>query len=265
MALINKVRIADALDTDGVTVTAVVWEAEDSVTGQILTFYFDVGTSDADAQSQMSDADTAEKPPPDPITAKEPKWQYNSVTKEYCVFGDDGLKLFALKRDAAGNAVITLSDAAGKPVEPAWLDLTRSGGANQGSIVTGTDIIMDFSRGSGITYDTATGVVSLKAGKTYRLFATFAIFSIQSSDTVAIEWVKASDNVKLEANHETRLRPANAASNGSNASTIEIIWKVPGAEGDADVGVKLRCTEYTGSPDAITMYGERSMATVVRL
>lgn len=108
MALINKVRIADALDTDGVTVTAVVWEAEDSVTGQTLTFYFAVGTSDADAQSQMSDADTAEKPPPDPIESTEPKWQFNSETNEYCVFGEDGKRLFILKRNADGSVHLSI-------------------------------------------------------------------------------------------------------------------------------------------------------------
>jgi len=115
MALINFVQLADALDFDSVAVQH-VWEAEDDVTGQIVTMYFDIGTSPSDAQSQMGDADTAEKPPPDPIETREPLWQYNTETKEYCVFGDDGLKIFAIKRDADGNAILTMFDVAGDPV-----------------------------------------------------------------------------------------------------------------------------------------------------
>ncbi len=169
--------------------------------------------------------------------------------------GEETLKVNsdgALEFSGAGGVATPASD-------PEWLDLTRAS-ANQSGIVTGTDIIMDFSRGNGIAYNKTTGIVSLKTGFTYRLFATFAVFSIQSNDTVAIEWVKASDNVKLAAAHETRIRPANASSNGCNANTIEIIYKPT-----VDTDVKLRCTEYTGSPDAVTMYWERSMATVIRL
>ena len=115
MALINFVQLADALDFAGDPVQH-VWEAEDDATGQVVTMYFDIGTSSADAQSQMGDADTAEKPPPDLIEAAEPKWQLDTVTGEYCVFGPDGLKLFALKRDTGGNAAFTMFDTAGNPV-----------------------------------------------------------------------------------------------------------------------------------------------------
>lgn len=177
------------------------------------------------------------------------------LTRGTLFLGEETLKISAdgaLEFSGAGGVRTPASD-------PEWLDLTRAS-ANQSGIVTGTDIIMDSFRGNGIAYDTTTGIVSLKAGFTYRLFATFAMFSLQSSDTVAIEWVKASDNVQLAAAHETRIRPANANSNGCNANTIEIIYKAT-----VDTNVKLRCTEYTGSPDAVTMYWERSMATVVRL
>ncbi len=146
-------------------------------------------------------------------------------------------------------------------IEANWLDLARDEATgNQTGIVTGTDIIMDTSRGNGITYNTSTGVATLKADKTYRLWATFAFFSLESSDTVAIEWVKSSDNTRLTPGHETRLRPANAASNGTNAGTIEVIYKPT-----VDTGVKLRCTEYTHGSDSVVMYWERSMATVIEL
>ena len=129
-----------------------------------------------------------------------------------------------------------------------------------GDIHTGAGVVMDDSFGSGIAYNESTGVATLKAGKVYRLFATFAFFSIESADTVAIDWVKASDNVPLRANHETRLRPANANSNGSNGNTIEVIYAPA-----VDTDVKLRCTEYTHATDAVTMYGERSMAIVIEI
>jgi len=115
VALINFLQLADALDYGGVAVQN-VWQAEDDQSGQIVTMYFDIGTSSSDVQSQMGDADVAASPPPDPIQATEPKWQYNTETKEYCVFGDDGLKLFAIKRDVNGNAAITMFDAAGSQV-----------------------------------------------------------------------------------------------------------------------------------------------------
>ena len=102
--------------------------------------------------------------------------------------------------------------------------------------------------------------MTLKAGNTYRLFATFALFSIQSSDTVAIEWVFDSTDLGIYPGHETRTRPSNAASNGSNAGTIEVIYKPT-----VDTGVKMRCTEYTHSSDTITMYWERSMASVIEV
>jgi len=115
MALINFVQLADALDFDSVAVEN-VWQAEDDVTSEITIQNFDLGTSQTDVEDQMGQADVAAAPPPDPIQALEPNWQYNTDTKEYCVFGDDGLKLFAIKRDAGGNAVLTMFDVLGNPV-----------------------------------------------------------------------------------------------------------------------------------------------------
>jgi len=107
VALINFVQLADAQDIDGVAVQH-VFEAEDDTTGEIVTMFFALGTSPTDAQSQMGDADTAEKPPPDPIKTAEPTWQYNPDTKEYCVFDADGKKLFILKRDASGDVHLSI-------------------------------------------------------------------------------------------------------------------------------------------------------------
>lgn len=256
MALINFVQLADALDYDGVAVQE-VWQAEDDTTGELVLMYFDIGTSSTDAQNQMGNADVSTSPPPDPIEATEPKWQYNTDTKEYCVFGDDGLKLFAIKRDASGNTVITPYDTAGNPVVPGWIDLVRQD-SNQQYLYTGTDVLMTKIAGS-LAYDGATGIVSLKATKIYRLFATFAFFSIESSDTVAIEWVK-TDNSPVGAVHQTRLRPANASSNGSNANTIEVVYQPV-----VDEGVKLRCTEYSHATDGVIMYKDRSIATIVEI
>jgi len=107
MALINLVQLADATDIDGVAVES-VFQAEDNVTGEVFTMGFPLGTSLADAQSQMSAADTAEKPPPDPIESTEPKWQYNTEEREYCVFDADGLRLFIIKRNDDGSVHLSI-------------------------------------------------------------------------------------------------------------------------------------------------------------
>lgn len=136
MALINFVRLADAVDIDGVIIQE-VWQAEDDQTGEIVTMYVDIGTSVTDAQNEMTDADVAESPPPDPIKAEQPKWQLDTETGEYCVFGADGKKLFALKRDVNGNAVFTMFDTAGNPVPvaaaPSWAAYTPTIGAESGT------------------------------------------------------------------------------------------------------------------------------------
>ena len=146
-------------------------------------------------------------------------------------------------------------------ITPEWLDIWRKSSTNdQTGIDQGTDILFDGSRGEGIAYNSTTGIATLKANKVYRLWATFAVFSIATSDTVAIQWVKASDNTPLEEGHETRLRPQSSTSNGNNQPTIEVIYKPT-----EDTDVKLRCTEYTGTPDTISMYWDRAMATINEL
>ncbi len=114
MALINFVQLADAVDQGGTPVQE-VWQAEDSVTGGLMLMHFDIGTSSADAQSQMSDADTATKPMPTTIQATEPKWQYDPATEEYSAFDVDGIKLFTVKRDS-GDTIFTMHDAVGSPL-----------------------------------------------------------------------------------------------------------------------------------------------------
>lgn len=178
---------------------------------------------------------------------------------------------FVLDEDnMASNSAIKLStqqsikayvDAQIGGLTPEWLDIWRKSATNdQTGIDEGTDILFDGSRGEGITYNDATGVVTLKANRVYRLWATFAVFSIEASETVAIQWVKANDNLPLEEGHETRLRPQSSSSNGNNQPTIEVIYKPT-----SDTDVKLRVTEYTGTPDTISMYWDRAMGTVMRI
>ncbi len=185
------------------------------------------------------------------------RWRNLRLLGSTIFLGDETLKIVDGKLEFSGSGGFSSPSAL-----PEWLDLHRDGATgNQTGIKTDVDIIMDNSRGNGIAYNTSTGVATLKAGKTYRLWATFAVFSLESADTVAIEWVKASDNTRLAGEgHETRIRPANAASNGSNANTIEVIYKPT-----VDTDVKLRCTEYTHGSDTVTMYWERSMATIIEL
>lgn len=142
-----------------------------------------------------------------------------------------------------------------------WLNLHRKGTTNdQSGIDEDDDILMDGFSGEGISYNDVTGIATLKKDKVYRLWATFAVFSIDLSETVAVQWVKASDNLPLIEGHETRLRPQSSSSNGNNQPTIEVIYKPT-----VDTGVKLRVTQYTGTPDTITMYWDRSMATIIEI
>ena len=141
-----------------------------------------------------------------------------------------------------------------------WLDIQRKSATDdQTGIDEGTDIILDSANGN-IAYNTTTGVASLKAGKIYALWGAFAAFSISSGETVAIQWVKASDNVPLYEGHETRLRPQSSSFDGNNLSAIKMIYKPT-----VDIDVKLRCTEHTGTPDTFSLYWDRSMATITEL
>ena len=145
-----------------------------------------------------------------------------------------------------------------QPIE--WLDIQRKAVTDdQTGIDQGTDILLDSANGN-IPYNSITGVVSLKAGKPYVLWGAFAAFSISTSETVAIQWVKASDNAPLYEGHETRLRPQSSTSNGNNLPTIKMIYKPT-----VDIDVKLRCTEHTGTPDTFTLYWDRSFATINEL
>lgn len=141
-----------------------------------------------------------------------------------------------------------------------WLDIQRKSSTNdQTGMDGGTDILLDSANGN-ITYNSSTGIATLKAGKIYALWGTFAIFSISTGETVAIQWVKASDNVPLYEGHETRLRPQSSSSNGNNQPTIKLIYKPT-----VNTDVKLRVTEYTGTPDTISMYWDRTFATINEL
>ena len=164
-------------------------------------------------------------------------------------------------KDAEPSAIAETVNEASAPSSPLeWLDIQRKSATNdQTGIDEGTDIILDSANGN-IPYNSTTGIATLKAGKVYVLWFTVAVFSIGSSETVAIQWVKASDNSPLYEGHETRLRPQSSTSNGNNQPTIKVIYKSA-----VDTDVKLRCTEYTGTPDTVSMYWDRSMATINEL
>ena len=145
--------------------------------------------------------------------------------------------------------------------DPQWLDIWRKSTTNdQTGIDEGTDILLDGSRGENIPYNDTTGAATLEANGVYDLWATFAVLSIATSDTVAIQWVKASDNVPLEEGHETRIRPQSSSSDGNNQPIATLIYKPT-----ADIDVKLRVTEYTGTPDTFSMYWDRAMGKIKRI
>ncbi|MGR3177520.1 MAG: hypothetical protein ACUZ8E_05650 [Candidatus Anammoxibacter sp.] len=184
------------------------------------------------------------------------RWKDLYITSGTIYLGNETLSV-----DSNGALSFSGSGGISTPSSPPeWLDIQRKSSTNdQTGIDQGTDIILDSANGN-IPYNSTTGVVTLKAGKVYVLWFTVAAFSIGSSETVAIQWVKASDNTPLYEGHETRLRPQSSSSNGNNQPTIKIIYKPT-----VDTDVKLRCTEYTGTPDTVTMYWDRSFATINEL
>lgn len=162
----------------------------------------------------------------------------------------------AIKNESASNIVITIANLE-KWITIEWLDIQRKSATDdQTGIDQGTDILLDSANGN-ILYNSTTGVATLKAGKVYVLWGTFAVFSIDASETVAITWVKASDNSRLYEGHETRLRPQSSSSDGNNQPITKLTYKPT-----VDTDVKLHCIQYTGTPDTITMYWDRSFATI---
>ena len=184
------------------------------------------------------------------------RWRDLYVTSGTIYLGSETLSI-----DSTGALSFSGAGGISTPSSPPqWLDIQRKSSTNdQTGIDEGTDIILDSVNGN-ITYNAVTGVASLKVGKVYALWGTFAAFSISTNETVAIQWVKASDNTPLYEGHETRLRPQSSNSNGNNQPTIKLIYKPT-----VDIDVKLRCTEYTGAPDTFTLYWDRSFATITEI
>ena len=185
------------------------------------------------------------------------RWRDLYVTGGTIYLGSETLSIDsngALSFSGAGG-ISTPSSSSG------WLDIQRKSATNdQTGIDQGIDIILDSANGN-IPYNATTGIATLKAtGNPYVLWGTFAAFSISSGETIAIQWVRASDNTPLYEGHETRLRPQSSSSNGNNQPTIKLIYKPT-----VDTDVKLRCTEYTGTPDTFSLYWDRSMATISEL
>ena len=182
--------------------------------------------------------------------------EVESYVPEIVFTNDSGLK--AIEYWQLSGLFVEAIKELNQPIK--WLDIQRKSATNdQTGIDQGIDIILDSANGN-IPYNSTTGIASLEAGTPYVLWFTSAAFSISSSETVAIQWVKASDNTPLYEGHETRLRPQSSTSNGNNQPTIKMIYKPT-----VDIDVKLRCTEHTGTPDTFTLYWDRSFATINEL
>jgi len=247
MALINFLQLADALDFDGVAVQN-VWQAEDDVTGEIIIQNFDLGTSSTDVQSQMGDADVAESPLPETIQALEPKWQYNTDTKEYCVFGDDGLKLFDIKRDASGNAVLTMSDTVGNPVV---VEVSVRATRTTGQTIT-NDIDTDITFPSedydvGGLHDTAinTDRITIPTGKD-GLYSIMAGCSF-AANTTGFRFLRITVNGVLEnQGDQTKVQ---AVTEGGANTAINVARQVKLVAGDI---VRLTVRQTSGGNLGVT-------------
>ena len=184
------------------------------------------------------------------------RWRDLYITSGTIYLGNETLSIDS-------NGALSFSGAGGISTPsspPEWLDIQRKSATDdQTGVDQGTDIVLDSANGN-IPYNSTTGVASLKAGKIYVLWFTVAAFSISTSETVAIQWVKANDNTPLYEGHETRLRPQSSSADGNNQPTIKLIYKPT-----VDIDVKLRCTEYTGTPDTISIYWDRTFATINEL
>lgn len=183
------------------------------------------------------------------------RWKDLYVTAGTIYLGSETLSI-----DSTGALSFSGAGGISTPSSPPqWLDIQRKSATDdQTGIDQGTDIILDSANGN-IPYNTSTGIATLEANRIYVLWGTFAAFSISTNETIAIQWVKA-DNTPLYEGHETRLRPQSSSSNGNNQPTIKIIYKPT-----VDTDVKLRCTEYTGTPDTFSLYWDRTSATINEL
>ncbi len=115
--------------------------------------------------------------------------------------------------------------------------LQASKANNQINFNTGDDVIfdtIDTSLGSSISLNTATGVFTLKAGKTYRLSAGIR-FEYSAASQIGFSWYSITDSINISQ----LIRIVNASESGEHSS-LPVVQTI--LTTIVDTEVSIRCT-----------------------
>jgi hypothetical protein len=133
-------------------------------------------------------------------------------------------------------------------------------GNPQVGVTTGTNVVPDLviNTSGDIGYDPATGIVTLVAGRTYRLQAIFRAINFSDAVTgaLSISWVDADDNAVVSARSPATFFPMTGTGSVSSNPTSDVIF-TPAAGRET---VRLRVTVASGTADLSV-----AVATVTRL
>lgn len=188
------------------------------------------------------------------------------ATGNLAVYVAPGRTLQLVVRGADGTLLDTFSDVtAGDPMDLGQVTLTLSAGratTAQATVGANTDLVLNSAvAGNTIALDTATGIFTLKAGRTYLITACcgFSTFSDTTGGVATVEIVDGTSNTALVAGRAaTYAPPSNTAQVASNG-TISLVYAVAAG---ADKTAKLRCTAATGTA---SLDVGRTSVTVVAL
>jgi hypothetical protein len=129
-----------------------------------------------------------------------------------------------------------------KPPEPKQRLYARRTGTTQ-ALTVGTDCVFNNKISGTIPYDTTTGLFTLEAGKTYRIFVTA---SINTDGFVTLRAVSASNTVAPDANQAlwTSNSPTNTSWKEASAGPL-LAYITPTTTGD----YKIRTTGASGTSE----------------
>jgi hypothetical protein len=138
------------------------------------------------------------------------------------------------------------------------LSLSRTG-TNQSGVGSGVDIILNNVVAGNIPYNTTTGVVTLTAGKTYKLDSSLYFESFSSSTGVVIySWVDATTNTQLVSSQSGYVLPVTHTAQAALNPSLTMIYTP-----SADQTIKLR--GLAGGVGTASLWATRSSVTIQQL
>jgi len=147
-----------------------------------------------------------------------------------------------------GSAVITWKKIGGfVPVSGQIVDHIYAGlSANQTAINSATDLVFNISNSGNIPLNTATGVFTLKAGKTYEMSASLRFSSLTGgTGSAVVRWMDTA-NLPLP-NSQPSTHYMSSATTPVENSNYPLMVFTP----NVDMGVKLRAISVSGGPGTL--------------